>query len=90
MLQWRSLNLNGETVEQAFGRLPQEHPMPKVKAKVGIQGNGWAIDAGEIQEWGEDRAALFLRSGDVELVDGPKVEVSAEKVAAKKTAARKK
>jgi len=64
--------------------------MPKVKAKVGIQGNGWAIDAGEIQEWGEDRAALFLRSGDVELVDGPKVEVSAEKVAAKKTAARKK
>ena len=36
--------------------------MKRVKAKVGIQGNGWAIDAGEIQDWGDDRAELFLRS----------------------------
>jgi len=43
--------------------------MKKIKAKVGIQGNGWAIDAGEIQVWGDDRAELFLRSGDVELVE---------------------
>jgi len=60
--------------------------MKRVKAKVGIQGNGWAIDAGEIQDWGDDRAALFLRSGDVELVEdlNPKVEVKAEKVRKKK------
>jgi hypothetical protein len=43
--------------------------MKRVKAKVGIQGNGWAIDAGEIQDWGDDRAALFLKSGDVELIE---------------------
>ena len=60
--------------------------MKRVKAKVGIQGNGWAIDAGEIQDWGDDRAELFLRSGDVELVEdlNPKVEVKAEKVRKKK------
>ena len=53
--------------------------MKRVKAKVGIQGNGWAIDAGEIQDWGDDRAELFLRSGDVELVeDLNKAEVQVE------------
>ena len=62
--------------------------MKRVKAKVGIQGNGWAIDAGEIQVWGDDRAELFLRSGDVELIeDLNKVEV---KVEAKKAPRKKK
>ena len=57
--------------------------MKKIKAKVGIQGNGWAIDAGEIQVWGDDRAELFLRSGDVELVEdlNSKVEESPKKKA---------
>lgn len=62
--------------------------MKRVKAKVGIQGNGWAIDAGEIQDWGDDRAELFLRSGDVELVeDLNKAEVQVE---AKKQPIRRK
>jgi len=57
--------------------------MKRVKAKVGIQGNGWAIDAGEIQDWGDDRAELFLRSGDVELVEdmNPKAEEPPKKKA---------
>jgi len=61
--------------------------MKRVKAKVGIQGNGWAIDAGEIQDWGDDRAELFLRSGDVELVEDlnkAEVQVEAKKVRRKK------
>jgi len=62
--------------------------MKRVKAKVGIQGNGWAIDAGEVQDWGDDRAELFLRSGDVELVeDLNKAEVQVE---AKKQPVRRK
>jgi len=61
--------------------------MKRVKAKVGIQGNGRAIDAGEIQDWGDDRAELFLRSGDVELVEDlnkAEVQVEAKKVRRKK------
>ena len=61
--------------------------MKRVKAKGGIQGNGWAIDAGEIQDWGDDRAELFLRSGDVELVEDlnkAEVQVEAKKVRRKK------
>ena len=61
--------------------------MKRVKAKVGSQGNGWAIDAGEIQDWGDDRAELFLRSGDVELVEDlnkAEVQVEAKKVRRKK------
>ena len=62
--------------------------MKRVKAIVGIQGADWSIDAGEVQDWGDDRAEFYIRSGDVELVEdlNPK---AVEEPKAKRSKAKK-
>ena len=64
--------------------------MPKVKALCGIAGNGWYIDEGEIQEWGQDRVDLFLKAGYVELVEDLSPKPKRKAAPRKKTAAKKK
>ena len=65
--------------------------MKRVKAIVGIQGADWSIDAGEVQDWGDDRAEFYIRSGDVELVEdlNPQKPKVVEEPKAKRSKAKK-
>ena len=64
--------------------------MKRVKALCGIQGNGWAIDEGEIQDWGDDRYELFVKAGYVELVEDLSPKPKRKAASRKKATAKKK